>query len=197
MEIASFIAHDNPARALTFVDELEQKCHVLGVSPGLGTSRPELGAGVKMLPFGRYLIFYREANSLSNSPALRSARNRTSLARRSARWMRAPATPPAPPRWRKTYRKTYGRCCAGLPLSSWPTSQGFYVAGSSRTIRARGVNCETFELPNTDIPRSRTGFLGHETHVCVPECTNVRKHVGQVAFRNPEPSRQRGSVLLH
>ncbi len=62
MEIASFIAHDNPARALTFVDELEQKCHLLGVSPGLGTSRPELGAGVKMLPFGRYLIFYREAS---------------------------------------------------------------------------------------------------------------------------------------
>jgi len=64
MEIASFIAHDNPARALTFVDQLQQKCHLLGVSPGLGTSRPELGAGagVKMLPFGRYLIFYREAN---------------------------------------------------------------------------------------------------------------------------------------
>ena len=62
MEIAVFIAHDNPMRALTFVDDLEGKCHALGASPGIGTLRPELGEGVKMLPCGRYLIFYREAN---------------------------------------------------------------------------------------------------------------------------------------
>ena len=57
-----FIAQDNPARALTFVDELEGKCDVLGGAPGIGTSRPELGEGVRMLPHGRYLIFYREVN---------------------------------------------------------------------------------------------------------------------------------------
>jgi plasmid stabilization system protein ParE len=43
-----FIAHDNPARATTFVDALEEKCQLLGVSPGIGTSRPELGAGLTM-----------------------------------------------------------------------------------------------------------------------------------------------------
>jgi toxin ParE1/3/4 len=48
--------------ALTFVDDLERKCDVLGRAPGIGTSRPELGDGVRMLPHGRYLIFYREAN---------------------------------------------------------------------------------------------------------------------------------------
>ena len=61
MEIAVFIAQDNPKRALSFVDELEDKCQVLGVSPGIGTCRPELGEGVLMLPHGRYVIFYREA----------------------------------------------------------------------------------------------------------------------------------------
>ena len=62
LEIAEFIAQDNHARALTFVDELESKCEQWGRSPGIGTSRPELGDGVRMLPHGRYLIFYREVN---------------------------------------------------------------------------------------------------------------------------------------
>ena len=61
MEIALFIGRDNAARALTFVDALESKCEDLGNSPGIGTLRPELGEGIRMLPQGRYLIFYREA----------------------------------------------------------------------------------------------------------------------------------------
>jgi toxin ParE1/3/4 len=62
MDVAAFIAEDNPTRALTFVDELEAKCDALGGAPGIGTSRPELGEGMRMLPHGRYLIFYREVN---------------------------------------------------------------------------------------------------------------------------------------
>lgn len=62
MDIAAFIADDNPTRALTFVDELEEKCATLAASPGLGTRRPELGTGILMLPHGRYLIFYRALN---------------------------------------------------------------------------------------------------------------------------------------
>jgi len=58
-DIAIYIAQDNPRRALTFVDELEAKCDALGISPGIGTARPELGEGICMLPCGRYLIFYR------------------------------------------------------------------------------------------------------------------------------------------
>ena len=53
MDIGRFIAHDNPARALTFIDELEGKCDVLGSAPGIGTARPELGAGVRMFTKGR------------------------------------------------------------------------------------------------------------------------------------------------
>lgn len=62
MDIAMYIAQDNPKRALAFVDELEGKCEALGGTPGIGTSRPELGEGLRMLPHGRYLIFYREVN---------------------------------------------------------------------------------------------------------------------------------------
>jgi toxin ParE1/3/4 len=62
MDIATFIAQDNPRRALTFVDELESKCNALGGAPGIGTSRPELGQDICMLPHGRYLIFYRAVN---------------------------------------------------------------------------------------------------------------------------------------
>lgn len=62
LDIAVFIAQNNPARALTFVDELESKCDALGGAPGIGTLRPELGEGICMLPHGRYLIFYRAVN---------------------------------------------------------------------------------------------------------------------------------------
>ncbi len=60
LEIALYIAQDNPARALSFVEELEGKCTALGSAPGIGTARPELGEGIRMLPHGRYLIFYRQ-----------------------------------------------------------------------------------------------------------------------------------------
>ena len=60
LDIALYISQDNPARALTFVDELETKCNALGDSPGIGTVRPELGDGIRVLPHGHYLIFYRE-----------------------------------------------------------------------------------------------------------------------------------------
>jgi toxin ParE1/3/4 len=62
MEIAAYIAQDNPTRALTFVDELENRCGAIGNAPGIGTARPELGDGIGMFPHGRYLIFYRETH---------------------------------------------------------------------------------------------------------------------------------------
>jgi len=64
LEIALYIAQDNPVRALSFVDELEAQCLRLGQAVGIGAPRPELGEGVRMLPHGRYLIFYREHASM-------------------------------------------------------------------------------------------------------------------------------------
>ena len=76
MDIVTFIAQDNPARALTFADELEQKCDALGRRPGIGTPKSELGDGICMLPHGRYLIFYRGAGkSLRIERVMHSARD--------------------------------------------------------------------------------------------------------------------------
>ena len=63
LEIAIYIAQDNPPRALSFVDELENKCHALVDVPAGGATRPELGEGVRMVTHGRYLIFYRTNES--------------------------------------------------------------------------------------------------------------------------------------
>ena len=64
LEIADYIAQDNPRRAMSFVDELEIRCTALGGAPGIGTQRPELGAGVCAWPHGHYLIFYRTAKAV-------------------------------------------------------------------------------------------------------------------------------------
>lgn len=64
MEIAIYIAQDNPVRALSFVDELEATCLGLGQAADIGTARPELGEGIRLLPHGRYLIFYRKHKSM-------------------------------------------------------------------------------------------------------------------------------------
>lgn len=63
IDIADFIAADNPARAQTFVDELEAECRALGNAPGTGTARPALDEGLRMLPCGRHLVFYRPTDT--------------------------------------------------------------------------------------------------------------------------------------
>ncbi len=60
IDIALYIAQDNQARALSFVDELAAHCRRLGQHPGIGSVRPQLGAGIRVIPHGRYLIFYRQ-----------------------------------------------------------------------------------------------------------------------------------------
>ncbi len=59
LEIALYIAQDNQERALQFTDALESHCYKLGDMPKIGTLREELGNGIRMMPHGRYLIFYR------------------------------------------------------------------------------------------------------------------------------------------
>jgi toxin ParE1/3/4 len=79
LEIAVYIAQGNPTRALSFVDELEAKCYKLGGTPGIGVARPELAEGLRVLPYRRYLIFYREhEHVLRIERILHSARDITS-----------------------------------------------------------------------------------------------------------------------
>jgi len=59
-EIGGYIAQDNTAAALRFLELLRAKCESLGEMPGMGREREELGAGLRSFAAGRYVIFYRE-----------------------------------------------------------------------------------------------------------------------------------------
>lgn len=58
-EIVTYIAQDNPAAAERMFVDFGLRFDLLAQRPRLGRSRPEIGAGVRSLPVGRYLIFYR------------------------------------------------------------------------------------------------------------------------------------------
>jgi len=57
-EIADYIARDNPRRALSFIGEIRERCRIIVAFPEGAPLREELGAGIRVVPFGRYLIFY-------------------------------------------------------------------------------------------------------------------------------------------
>jgi addiction module RelE/StbE family toxin len=60
VQIGDWIAKDNPLRAVTFVDELEECCRQLTSMPKAYQLVPRLEAlGVRRVPHGDYLIFYR------------------------------------------------------------------------------------------------------------------------------------------
>jgi toxin ParE1/3/4 len=59
-EIAKTIACDNPARAASFVAELEAKCRAVATNPAIYPARPDLMPGLRMAVHGRYLAFYRD-----------------------------------------------------------------------------------------------------------------------------------------
>ena len=58
LDIARYIARDDPARALTFVDELEAASTKLLPFPDTGRARPELAPDLRSKPYGSYVIFY-------------------------------------------------------------------------------------------------------------------------------------------
>jgi toxin ParE1/3/4 len=55
-----YIGRDNPRRALTFIQELRRRCEQIADMPRAAPLRPELGAGIRVVTFGRYLICYAE-----------------------------------------------------------------------------------------------------------------------------------------
>ena len=58
--IGRYIARDNPGRAETFVQELEQKCTVLATAPRAFPLVPlRKNKDVRRRVHGNYLIFYR------------------------------------------------------------------------------------------------------------------------------------------
>jgi len=59
LEIAAYIARDNPPAADALIDTFHEKFSLLSEFPRLGQERPELAADLRSLPVGKYLILYR------------------------------------------------------------------------------------------------------------------------------------------
>lgn len=58
--ISKFIAAENPARALTYIDEIIDRCLTLADNPERFPLAERLASkGVRKLNHGNYLIFYR------------------------------------------------------------------------------------------------------------------------------------------
>jgi toxin ParE1/3/4 len=57
--IGGYIARDNRARAISFVEELQQVCNRLAEHPLMGRARPEFQPLLRSFPYGDYIIFYR------------------------------------------------------------------------------------------------------------------------------------------
>ena len=63
--IGDYIASDNPRRAITFIDEIEQHCEKLARRPRMHPLvRGHEEDGVRKAGHGNYLIFYRMAGDI-------------------------------------------------------------------------------------------------------------------------------------
>ena len=77
-EIAVYIARDNPARAGSFVAELEATCRAAAAMPELYPVRGDLAPGLRMAVHRRYLVLYRDLsgeNTVRVERVLHAARN--------------------------------------------------------------------------------------------------------------------------
>ncbi|MFZ5451079.1 MAG: type II toxin-antitoxin system RelE/ParE family toxin [Thermodesulfobacteriota bacterium] len=75
-EIGDYIARDNPQRAVSFIQEIRGHCRKITAHPEAAPLRPVLGEGIRMAPFGRYLIFYTvHANNVRVERIIHGARN--------------------------------------------------------------------------------------------------------------------------
>lgn len=77
-EIGDYIARDNPKRALSFIAEIRDRCFLIMQMPYGSPLRESLGVGVRVVPFGRYMIFYtvhEDADKIRIERILHTARD--------------------------------------------------------------------------------------------------------------------------
>ena len=55
-EIFDFIAADNPARARSYIEEIQRTCRTLADAPLIGTARPDLQPGLRIMTFRRRVV---------------------------------------------------------------------------------------------------------------------------------------------
>ena len=58
-EVATFIAQDNPRRAVTFIQEIRGKFSDIQQSPLLYQLRPDIGETARLATLGNYAILFR------------------------------------------------------------------------------------------------------------------------------------------
>lgn len=63
VEIGDFIAQDNPARAASFLTEIEERMMEAARRPASFPTRDDLFAGLRSVRHGRYIIFFLEAEA--------------------------------------------------------------------------------------------------------------------------------------
>ena len=57
--ISAYIATDNPARAASFIAELEETAHKIANAPDAYRARDDIAPGLRMAVKGRYIILFR------------------------------------------------------------------------------------------------------------------------------------------
>ena len=81
--IGLYIAADNPERALSFVDALEQRAQRIGERPGSFPARDGISLGLRSAVHGSYMILFRELPDLVRIVrVLHGARDLSAMARR-------------------------------------------------------------------------------------------------------------------
>ncbi len=79
-EIADFIARDNPARAASFIEELEARCLRITEFPEAFPIRDDISPGMRLGVYKRYLILFRIIeNSVRIERVVHGARRRSEL----------------------------------------------------------------------------------------------------------------------
>ena len=58
LDIWDHIAEDSLEQADRWVDKVDEQFKLVATQPFMGRARSELGADLRSLPFGRYVIFY-------------------------------------------------------------------------------------------------------------------------------------------
>ena len=62
LDLWCYIASDNPARADSYLDYLDEKLILLADAPGIGRLHNNLAPGLRAFPVDSYRIFYRQTD---------------------------------------------------------------------------------------------------------------------------------------
>ncbi|NEP47052.1 MAG: type II toxin-antitoxin system RelE/ParE family toxin, partial [Okeania sp. SIO2H7] len=63
IDINDYIAENDIDAADRFLDRIYEKCQLLANFPNMGAKREELMSGLRSVPVGDYLVFYRVAGT--------------------------------------------------------------------------------------------------------------------------------------